>query len=209
MFEYKAVSLPSQSSLCPLTLKCCSKSTELRNLLLSWQVCKYDYVEVRSGLASDSKLHGKFCGSEKPEVITSYGNNMRLEFKSDNTVSKKGFKVHYFSGTWLYSFTYLAVSSNGTQGLVNFLQPPVKSDRAWHGYLHLKSVVALCCVTFYLGLSVQSMVQIHRAVSARCRDFMSVLPVLPQQEATGNPVLEIISVPGVIKEKVFPLKLEK
>ncbi|GAB0192284.1 tolloid-like protein 2 [Grus japonensis] len=60
-------------------------------------VCKYDYVEIRSGLASDSKLHGKFCGSEKPEVITSYGNNMRLEFKSDNTVSKKGFKVHYFS----------------------------------------------------------------------------------------------------------------
>uniref|UniRef100_A0A8D0LA36 Metalloendopeptidase n=1 Tax=Sphenodon punctatus TaxID=8508 RepID=A0A8D0LA36_SPHPU len=61
-------------------------------------VCKYDYVEVRSGLASDSKLHGKFCGSEKPEVITSYNNNMRLEFKSDNTVSKKGFKAHFFSG---------------------------------------------------------------------------------------------------------------
>ncbi|XP_063261858.1 tolloid-like protein 2 isoform X3 [Prinia subflava] len=60
-------------------------------------VCKYDYVEVRSELASDSKLHGKFCGSEKPEVITSYGNSLRLEFKSDNTVSKKGFKVHYFS----------------------------------------------------------------------------------------------------------------
>lgn len=85
---------------------------ELRNLLLSQQVCKYDYVEVRSGLASDSKLHGKFCGSEKPEVITSYGNNMRLEFKSDNTVSKKGFKVHYFSGMWLYSFTFLAVFSD-------------------------------------------------------------------------------------------------
>ncbi|XP_047925093.1 tolloid-like protein 2 isoform X10 [Anser cygnoides] len=60
-------------------------------------VCKYDYVEVRSGLASDSKLHGKFCGSEKPEVITSHSNNVRLEFKSDNTVSKKGFKVHFFS----------------------------------------------------------------------------------------------------------------
>lgn len=62
------------------------------------QVCKYDYVEVRSGLASDSKLHGKFCGAEKPEVITSQHNNMRLEFKSDNTVSKKGFKAHFFSG---------------------------------------------------------------------------------------------------------------
>uniref|UniRef100_A0A8C9UL29 Metalloendopeptidase n=1 Tax=Spermophilus dauricus TaxID=99837 RepID=A0A8C9UL29_SPEDA len=62
-------------------------------------VCKYDFVEVRSGLTADSKLHGKFCGSEKPEVITSQYNNMRVEFKSDNTVSKKGFKAHFFSGT--------------------------------------------------------------------------------------------------------------
>lgn len=61
-------------------------------------MCKYDYVEVRSGLSSDSKLHGKYCGSEVPEVITSQYNNMRIEFKSDNTVSKKGFKAHFFSG---------------------------------------------------------------------------------------------------------------
>ncbi|GCB68137.1 hypothetical protein scyTo_0012236, partial [Scyliorhinus torazame] len=60
-------------------------------------VCKYDYVEVRSGLSADSKLHGKFCGAEEPEVITSQYNNMRIEFKSDNTVSKKGFKAHFFS----------------------------------------------------------------------------------------------------------------
>ncbi|KAI6073610.1 Metalloendopeptidase [Aix galericulata] len=60
-------------------------------------VCKYDFVEVRSGLTADSKLHGKFCGAEKPEVITSQYNNMRIEFKSDNTVSKKGFKAHFFS----------------------------------------------------------------------------------------------------------------
>ncbi|XP_059820855.1 dorsal-ventral patterning tolloid-like protein 1 isoform X3 [Hypanus sabinus] len=60
-------------------------------------ICKYDYVEIRSGLSSDSKLHGKFCGTELPEVITSQYNNMRIEFKSDNTVSKKGFKAHFFS----------------------------------------------------------------------------------------------------------------
>uniref|UniRef100_A0A8C5RZR5 CUB domain-containing protein n=1 Tax=Laticauda laticaudata TaxID=8630 RepID=A0A8C5RZR5_LATLA len=65
-------------------------------------VCKYDFVEVRSGLTSEAKLHGKFCGAEKPEVITSQYNNMRIEFKSDNTVSKKGFQAHFFSGraTW-------------------------------------------------------------------------------------------------------------
>ncbi|XP_049577209.1 dorsal-ventral patterning tolloid-like protein 1 isoform X2 [Syngnathus scovelli] len=61
------------------------------------QVCKYDYVEVRSGLSPDSKLHGKYCGTEVPEVITSQYNNMRIEFKSDNTVSKKGFKAQFFS----------------------------------------------------------------------------------------------------------------
>lgn len=65
---------------------------------ISAQVCKYDYVEVRSGLSADSRLHGKFCGAEKPEAITSQYNNMRIEFKSDNTVSKKGFKAQFFSG---------------------------------------------------------------------------------------------------------------
>lgn len=64
------------------------------------QVCKYDFVEVRSGLSPDAKLHGKFCGSETPEVITSQSNDMRVEFKSDNTVSKRGFKAHFFSGRW-------------------------------------------------------------------------------------------------------------
>ncbi|XP_026250598.2 tolloid-like protein 2 [Urocitellus parryii] len=60
-------------------------------------VCKYDFVEVRSGLSPDARLHGKFCGSETPEVITSQSNNMRVEFKSDNTVSKRGFRAHFFS----------------------------------------------------------------------------------------------------------------
>lgn len=64
------------------------------------QVCKYDFVEVRSGLSPDAKLHGKFCGSETPEVITSHSNNMRVEFKSDNTVSKRGFRAYFFSGRW-------------------------------------------------------------------------------------------------------------
>lgn len=74
------------------------------------QVCKYDYVEIRSGLSSDSKLHGKFCGTEVPEVITSQYNNMRIEFRSDNTVSKKGFKAHFFSG--IKTNTLGAVSMN-------------------------------------------------------------------------------------------------
>lgn len=60
-------------------------------------------MEIRSGLTSESKLHGRYCGSEKPDVITSQGNGIRLEFKSDNTVSKKGFKVNFFSGKGHFS----------------------------------------------------------------------------------------------------------
>uniref|UniRef100_A0A3B4A7Y7 Uncharacterized protein n=1 Tax=Periophthalmus magnuspinnatus TaxID=409849 RepID=A0A3B4A7Y7_9GOBI len=56
------------------------------------------FIYKSNSLFSDSKLHGKFCGAEKPEVITSLHNNMRIEFKSDNTVSKRGFTAHYFSG---------------------------------------------------------------------------------------------------------------
>ncbi|XP_025773583.1 tolloid-like protein 2 [Puma concolor] len=74
-------------------------------------VCKYDFVEVRSGLSPDARLHGKFCGSEMPEAITSQSNNMRVEFKSDNTVSKRGFRAHFFSGE-----TTEAQSSRTAQG---------------------------------------------------------------------------------------------
>lgn len=66
------------------------------------QVCKYDFLEVRSGLSPDARLHGRFCGSETPEVITSQSNNMRVEFKSDNTVSKRGFRAHFFSGVQVW-----------------------------------------------------------------------------------------------------------
>lgn len=85
------------------------------------QVCKYDYVEIWSGLSSESKLHGKFCGADVPEVITSHFNNMRIEFKSDNTVSKKGFKAHFFSGMrvhMLYAHEFLSSTVHWFNGSV-------------------------------------------------------------------------------------------
>ncbi|XP_026996788.2 bone morphogenetic protein 1-like isoform X2 [Tachysurus fulvidraco] len=55
-------------------------------------VCKYDYVEVRS----ESRLHGRFCGASTPEPITSDSNILHVEFKSDNTVSRRGFTATFF-----------------------------------------------------------------------------------------------------------------
>ena len=73
--------------------------------LLFWKVCKYDYVEVRSGQTEVGDLHGKFCGDDLPETITSRYNNMRIEFKSDSTVSRPGFLARFFAGQ--FSLTIL------------------------------------------------------------------------------------------------------
>ncbi|KAK1800458.1 hypothetical protein P4O66_005497 [Electrophorus voltai] len=52
-------------------------------------VCKYDFLEVHSGPSSGLRLQGRFCGSSKPEAVTSFFSHMRVEFRSDNTVSKR------------------------------------------------------------------------------------------------------------------------
>uniref|UniRef100_A0A4W4FST2 Metalloendopeptidase n=1 Tax=Electrophorus electricus TaxID=8005 RepID=A0A4W4FST2_ELEEL len=37
-----------------------------------FQVCKYDFLEVHSGPSSGLRLQGRFCGSSKPEAVTSF-----------------------------------------------------------------------------------------------------------------------------------------
>lgn len=61
------------------------------------EVCKYDYVEVRSGLTEESKFHGRFCGVDLPPVIRSTTNQVRITFQSDDTVSKRGFRIKFLS----------------------------------------------------------------------------------------------------------------
>ena len=55
-------------------------------------------MEVRSGLTEDGELHGKFCGGQLPDTVTSRYNNMRIEFKSDSTVAKGGFFARFDAG---------------------------------------------------------------------------------------------------------------
>lgn len=66
--------------------------------LLWQQDCEYDSVEIRSGLDTDSKLHGTFCGTKIPQPITSEHNTLRITFSTDNTVQKTGFAAVYFMG---------------------------------------------------------------------------------------------------------------
>nr|XP_023018878.1 tolloid-like protein 1 [Leptinotarsa decemlineata] len=60
--------------------------------------CEYDRVEVYSKLKNGLvKKHGTFCGPQVPEMITSEGNVMRIEFHSDGTVQKTGFAALFFT----------------------------------------------------------------------------------------------------------------
>ena len=52
-------------------------------------------MEVRDGVFKTSDLIGRYCGTEKPESITSDSWDMRVTFKSSGKVSYPGFKASY------------------------------------------------------------------------------------------------------------------
>ena len=59
--------------------------------------CRYDYLEVRDGDNENSTLVGKYCGdpSLTPEPIYSSLNYLWLRFKTDGSVSNRGFSINY------------------------------------------------------------------------------------------------------------------
>ncbi|XP_046557391.1 LOW QUALITY PROTEIN: bone morphogenetic protein 1-like [Haliotis rubra] len=59
--------------------------------------CEYDSVRVSSGVGKDSKLHGVYCGASLPTAVTSEVNTLRIEFNSDNSVQKSGFKANFMT----------------------------------------------------------------------------------------------------------------
>ncbi|XP_013784459.2 tolloid-like protein 1, partial [Limulus polyphemus] len=62
------------------------------------QDCEYDSLEIHSKMDDNVvRKHGIFCGSRLPPIITSEGNNLRIEFNSDNSVQKSGFAAVFFT----------------------------------------------------------------------------------------------------------------
>lgn len=57
--------------------------------------CEYDYLEIREGPHGYSNLKGKYCGNTFPKEITSKGQFLWLEFRSDDSIEYKGFKAFY------------------------------------------------------------------------------------------------------------------
>ena len=58
--------------------------------------CQFDYVTLYDGLTLDSPIIAKLCGSRlKESYYATTGNNIRLVFKTDDSINGKGFQIKY------------------------------------------------------------------------------------------------------------------
>ncbi|XP_002073258.3 dorsal-ventral patterning protein tolloid [Drosophila willistoni] len=55
--------------------------------------CIHDYIEIRDGNHSESRLIGRFCGDKLPPSIKTRTNQMYIKFVSDGSVQKLGFSA--------------------------------------------------------------------------------------------------------------------
>lgn len=70
------------------------------------QECDYDSLSIYSKLDEDNvRKHGVFCGTRSLPLVTSEGNAMRIEFRSDNTIQRSGFAAVFFTGMLLIAPT--------------------------------------------------------------------------------------------------------
>ncbi|KAG7161827.1 Cubilin-like 2 [Homarus americanus] len=59
--------------------------------------CFFDYLAVRDGRRDTAPLLGKFCGpsTHRPEPIISTHNYLRVKFRTDSSISNRGFLANY------------------------------------------------------------------------------------------------------------------
>ncbi|CAG5044806.1 unnamed protein product [Parnassius apollo] len=96
--------------------------------------CQYDFLQIHDGRSSASQLLGRFCGNAFPlggNIISSH-NNLYFWFRSDQTVAKDGFALHWTSidpvcGGEIDASTHGHISSPGSRG-----KYPPNRDCYWH-----------------------------------------------------------------------------
>ena len=84
-----------------------------------------DFVEVRDGEYPDSPVLGTFCGSNIPSDTFSSGSYMLVQFRSDESMEKRGFVTSYRS----YD------TSNGKVFWKNRKQRPCEAGDLRHNFI--------------------------------------------------------------------------
>lgn len=66
--------------------------------ILVFLSCAYDYLELRDGSTLNAGLISRLCGNTLPSTQHSTGSSMLLRFRTDTSVTHKGFKAKYSTG---------------------------------------------------------------------------------------------------------------
>ena len=59
----------------------------------SYPTCRNDYIMIQDGKISGKQFY--FCGKTLPEVFKSTSNQVLVVFKSNENISRTGFKIQY------------------------------------------------------------------------------------------------------------------
>ncbi|VDD74489.1 unnamed protein product [Mesocestoides corti] len=61
------------------------------------KACNYDFINVYSGPQHNQQKIGTFCGNTLPAPITSHTNELNIEFYTDGSVQRTGFRAVFFT----------------------------------------------------------------------------------------------------------------
>ncbi|XP_063636066.1 cubilin-like [Cydia splendana] len=107
--------------------------------------CNYDFLQIHDGRSSASQLIGRFCGSSLPKGgnIVSSHNYLYLWFRSDGSINKDGFALHWTSllpvcGGEVDASKQGRISSPGSPG-----KYPPNRDCYWHLQTNLNKRIQL------------------------------------------------------------------
>ncbi|XP_031835041.1 tolloid-like protein 1 tolkin [Nomia melanderi] len=62
--------------------------------------CNYDFVEVYSGLDTSGPLYGRYCGNSNTTDFISMNDALLVRFRTDDTISNKGFVAMFVAVDW-------------------------------------------------------------------------------------------------------------
>ncbi|XP_015512725.2 cubilin [Neodiprion lecontei] len=94
----------------------------VRNFSIEWHPsCISDSFEVRNGGSDSSPLIGRYCGTEIPRQISSFGNQMYLKFTSDYSRSGAGFNIEWDSN--VVGCGGVSTTSSGSFTSPNYPEP--------------------------------------------------------------------------------------
>ena len=80
----------------------------MQNTHIFLPIYSYDFLKVWDGLSPGETKISELTGSTIPSPVASYGNTMFLNFLSDDSERKAGFKLQYYVGRNNFTVSFIS-----------------------------------------------------------------------------------------------------